>query len=78
MKNGLIGSEETTITCAHTIDPVWLRVGRGTSITKGDTLTLSKGNLHQQTLTQHTGLPSGPAHIKILQNSLESLGKKGP
>ena len=23
MKNGLIGSEQTTITCAHIIDPVW-------------------------------------------------------
>ena len=28
MKNGLIGSEETTITCAHTIDPVWRHGGR--------------------------------------------------
>ena len=23
MKNGFIGSEQTTITCAHIIDPVW-------------------------------------------------------
>ena len=28
MKNGLIGSEQTTITCAHIIDPVWKFWGR--------------------------------------------------